>query len=108
MAGSGGEELKFCANCKREIAAVNFVMHEVHCRRNIVLCSVCDEPVARSELEDHMSEEHTHCPECNKQVRAIFTRAGRGAASSASSFILASLMNWRLVVRGLRSSFLRI
>ena len=71
MAGSGGEDLKFCANCKREIAAVNFVMHEVHCRRNIVLCSICDEPVARSEMDDHMAEEHTHCPECNQQVFAL-------------------------------------
>ena len=68
MAGIGGDDQKYCGNCKRDIAAVNFVMHDVHCRRNILLCSVCDEPVARSELDDHMSEEHTHCPECNKQA----------------------------------------
>ena len=75
MAGSGGDDLKFCANCKREIAAVNFVMHEVHCRRNIVLCTICDEPVARSEMDEHMVEEHTHCPECNKQVNLDLAHA---------------------------------
>lgn len=43
---------------KRDIALANYVMHEMHCKRNIVLCKKCDEPVPRSELEAHEEEEH--------------------------------------------------
>ena len=43
---------------KRDIAVSNFLMHEVHCRRNIVLCDHCKEPVPRSELEEHFEEYH--------------------------------------------------
>lgn len=49
---------KYCTNCKREIAEGNFIMHEVHCRRNISLCKDCQEPVPRSEMEEHFEEYH--------------------------------------------------
>ncbi len=54
---------------KRDIAAANFVMHEVHCRRNIVLCEKCGEPVPRTEMEEHISEEHAlvPCDMCSQQ-----------------------------------------
>ncbi|XP_019646644.1 PREDICTED: TRAF-type zinc finger domain-containing protein 1-like [Branchiostoma belcheri] len=51
-------ETKFCSNCKRDIPAQNFVMHQTHCQRNIVLCEHCKEPVPRSEMEEHFEETH--------------------------------------------------
>ncbi|XP_041455860.1 TRAF-type zinc finger domain-containing protein 1-like isoform X1 [Lytechinus variegatus] len=49
---------KYCTNCKEDIAEGNFIMHEVHCRRNITLCKDCQEPVPRSEMEEHFEEYH--------------------------------------------------
>ena len=55
---------------KRDIATVNFVMHEVHCHRNIVLCATCDEPVPKSELERHFNDLHAPvtCHLCGQAV----------------------------------------
>jgi NAD-dependent SIR2 family protein deacetylase len=52
---------------KREIAEANFTIHEVHCRRNIVLCEKCQEPVPKSELDEHVKEVHepVKCDLCN-------------------------------------------
>ncbi|XP_046555045.1 TRAF-type zinc finger domain-containing protein 1-like [Haliotis rubra] len=62
-------ETKYCSNCKKDISAANFTMHEVHCRRHIVLCEHCDEPVPRSEMEEHFSEHHATvaCTQCGEQ-----------------------------------------
>ncbi|XP_067687182.1 TRAF-type zinc finger domain-containing protein 1-like [Haliotis asinina] len=62
-------ETKYCSNCKKDISAANFTMHEVHCRRHIVLCEHCDEPVPRSEMEEHFSEHHAKvaCTQCGEQ-----------------------------------------
>ena len=58
----------FCS--LRDIAAENFVMHEVHCRRNITLCQHCKEAVPRAEMDDHYEEYHASvkCPKCNKSM----------------------------------------
>lgn len=63
------QEYKYCSNCKHRIVAINFLMHEVHCRRNIVLCEKCEEPVPRSEMNAHFEEEHTlkPCHMCQEQ-----------------------------------------
>ena len=55
---------------KREIAASNFLMHEVHCRRNLVVCEACGEPVPRSELAHHHEQEHAPvtCDACAASV----------------------------------------
>ncbi|XP_064618609.1 TRAF-type zinc finger domain-containing protein 1-like isoform X2 [Lineus longissimus] len=44
-------------------------MHEVHCRRNIVLCKKCHEPYPKSELDDHIEEDHSEvaCDKCLKK-----------------------------------------
>ncbi|KAK0055068.1 TRAF-type zinc finger domain-containing protein 1 [Biomphalaria pfeifferi] len=62
------DDTKLCQNCKRDIASANFVMHEVHCRRHIVLCKDCNEPVPRAELEEHFQELHAQvpCEKCGK------------------------------------------
>lgn len=39
----------------------------MHCVRNITLCPHCDDPVAKSDLEHHIAEQHTKatCPHCS-------------------------------------------
>lgn len=62
-------EEKLCLNCKRWIAASNHLMHTVHCQRNIVLCESCDEPVPKSQLEDHKQVHvKTSCEGCRKPL----------------------------------------
>lgn len=51
-------ELELCANCKKEIPHTNYVMHTAHCARNITLCPICKEPVAKAQLESHKREFH--------------------------------------------------
>ncbi|XP_067119106.1 TRAF-type zinc finger domain-containing protein 1-like isoform X2 [Centruroides vittatus] len=62
------EETKFCTNCKKDIAAANYLMHTMHCQRNIVLCKKCNEPVCRNEIEIHNTEMHSQivCEKCSK------------------------------------------
>ncbi|XP_062590468.1 TRAF-type zinc finger domain-containing protein 1-like isoform X2 [Saccostrea cucullata] len=64
------EDTTLCKNCRRQIATSNFVLHEMHCKRNISLCEHCNEPIPRAEMEVHFEENHAKipCPKCNKEV----------------------------------------
>lgn len=63
-------ETETCENCKREIPAVNFTIHTVHCARNIKVCPVCKEPVPQAELQEHHDKLHMllPCKECGESV----------------------------------------
>ncbi|XP_069357001.1 uncharacterized protein [Maniola hyperantus] len=63
-------ETKTCENCKREIPAVNFTTHAVHCARNIRMCPVCKEPVPLADLPAHHDDMHKllPCAQCGDSV----------------------------------------
>ncbi|XP_064022816.1 XIAP-associated factor 1 [Pogoniulus pusillus] len=63
------EDSKFCKNCKRDVAAANFSLHEAHCLRFLTLCLECDEPIAQKDMTDHQAEAH-------KQVRCNLCHQG--------------------------------
>ncbi|XP_076254426.1 uncharacterized protein LOC143192758 isoform X1 [Rhynchophorus ferrugineus] len=46
-------EHEICNNCKKEIPQSNYVMHTMHCSRNITLCKICNEPIPKLEYEKH-------------------------------------------------------
>ncbi|XP_069356997.1 uncharacterized protein [Maniola hyperantus] len=55
---------------KREIPAVNFTTHAVHCARNIRMCPVCKEPVPLADLPAHHDDMHKllPCAQCGDSV----------------------------------------
>ena len=40
----------------KEVAKKTFQLHHNHCVRNISKCTYCDQPIAKSEMEDHLEE----------------------------------------------------
>ncbi|XP_039937144.1 TRAF-type zinc finger domain-containing protein 1 isoform X2 [Hirundo rustica] len=51
-------ESRLCGNCKKDIPAVNFIIHEIHCRRNIEICPYCSDTIPKSEMKNHIESEH--------------------------------------------------
>ncbi|KAM6120086.1 TRAF-type zinc finger domain-containing protein 1 [Phoenicopterus ruber ruber] len=51
-------ETRLCGNCKKDIPAANFIIHEIHCSRNIEVCRYCSESIPKSEMKDHIESEH--------------------------------------------------
>ncbi|XP_034241617.1 uncharacterized protein LOC117645483 isoform X1 [Thrips palmi] len=64
------EATTLCSNCQRPIAASNYVIHSLHCQRNLMKCDKCGEAVPRSGLEEHDFEFHSkvNCPDCHMSV----------------------------------------
>nr|XP_021400338.1 TRAF-type zinc finger domain-containing protein 1 isoform X2 [Lonchura striata domestica] len=54
-------ESRLCGNCKKDIPAVNFIIHEIHCRRNIEICPYCSDSIPKSEMKNHIDSEHVTC-----------------------------------------------
>ncbi|RXM94301.1 XIAP-associated factor 1 [Acipenser ruthenus] len=69
MEGSS-EETTLCKNCKKEVLASNFSLHESHCWRFLSVCPLCDEPVPKDQLQEHRDTEHckVRCTQCNKEM----------------------------------------
>ncbi|NXN76439.1 TRAD1 protein, partial [Himantopus himantopus] len=42
----------------KDIPVANFIMHEIHCRRNIEVCRYCSDSIPKSEMKNHMESEH--------------------------------------------------
>ncbi|KFQ13111.1 XIAP-associated factor 1, partial [Leptosomus discolor] len=65
------EETTFCKNCKRDVSAANFPLHEAHCLRFLTLCPECDEPVAQKDMQDHQTEAHkqVRCNLCHQSMQ---------------------------------------
>ncbi|XP_072326093.1 XIAP-associated factor 1 [Scyliorhinus torazame] len=68
MVDVGGSTL--CSNCKKDVATSNYPIHEIHCKRFIQLCPLCDEPVPTAELQEHREREHRQvkCCQCDKGI----------------------------------------
>ncbi|XP_028275490.1 XIAP-associated factor 1 [Parambassis ranga] len=64
------EATRTCGQCHKEVAEVNFALHETHCSRFLCICPDCDETVPRDQLAQHREEQHTQvrCSKCNKKM----------------------------------------
>ncbi|XP_075424253.1 TRAF-type zinc finger domain-containing protein 1 isoform X1 [Ascaphus truei] len=58
MASEAEHETELCGNCKRDIPLANFTIHEIHCKRKISMCRMCEEPFPTTEMEEHVATEH--------------------------------------------------
>ncbi|NXP50269.1 XAF1 factor, partial [Heliornis fulica] len=65
------EESRFCKNCKQDVPAANFSLHEVHCLQFLTLCPECDTPVALKDMKDHQTEAHkqVRCNLCHQSMQ---------------------------------------
>lgn len=69
MASATESETRLCGNCKKDIPEGNFTIHEIHCKRNIDVCTFCGEPFPKSEMENHIETDHAQvlC-KCNMKM----------------------------------------
>ncbi|XP_015743940.2 XIAP-associated factor 1 [Python bivittatus] len=69
--GEMEEERRICKNCKRDVAAVNFSLHEAHCMRFLAVCPKCEELVASKEMKEHLASAHqqVRCKLCHQMIQ---------------------------------------
>ncbi|NWU62681.1 TRAD1 protein, partial [Pterocles burchelli] len=53
---------------KKDVPLANFIVHEIHCSRNIEVCRYCSESIPKSEMKNHMETEHTQVT-CKCQMK---------------------------------------
>ncbi|NXW39918.1 TRAD1 protein, partial [Nyctiprogne leucopyga] len=53
---------------KRDIPVANFIMHEIHCSRNLEVCRCCGESIPKSEMRNHTESEHVQVT-CKCQMK---------------------------------------
>ncbi|XP_036420691.1 XIAP-associated factor 1 isoform X2 [Colossoma macropomum] len=55
----------------KEVAKVNYSMHEAHCKRFLCLCPDCGDSVPKEQLEEHREEQHTvvRCQKCDEKMQ---------------------------------------
>ncbi|XP_008307017.2 TRAF-type zinc finger domain-containing protein 1-like isoform X1 [Cynoglossus semilaevis] len=64
------ETTRTCTQCHKEIALINFSLHETHCSRFLCLCPDCNEAVPRDQLSEHRKEQHSkvRCCKCHQKM----------------------------------------
>ncbi|XP_032073072.1 XIAP-associated factor 1 [Thamnophis elegans] len=69
--GEMEEERRICKNCKRDVAAVNFSLHEAHCMRFLAVCPKCEELVASKDMKEHLAMAHqqVRCTLCHQMMQ---------------------------------------
>nr|CAG31068.1 hypothetical protein RCJMB04_2a11 [Gallus gallus] len=69
MAAVTEVQTQLCGNCKKDIPAANFTIHEIHCSRNLEVCHYCKESVPKSEMKNHIESEHVQVTcKCSMKV----------------------------------------
>nr|XP_020657329.1 XIAP-associated factor 1 isoform X2 [Pogona vitticeps] len=70
-AAADSAALRVCGNCKRDVAAANFSLHEAHCQRFLAICPECEEPVALKDMKAHHGEAHqqVRCRLCHQAMQ---------------------------------------
>ncbi|XP_028563184.2 XIAP-associated factor 1 isoform X1 [Podarcis muralis] len=64
-------ETRVCANCKRDVVAANFSLHEAHCLRFLTICPKCEEPVVLKDMAEHLATAHeqVRCKRCHQAMQ---------------------------------------
>ncbi|XP_053557676.1 TRAF-type zinc finger domain-containing protein 1 isoform X2 [Bombina bombina] len=69
MMSEAENETELCGNCKHYIPVANFTIHEIHCKRKISVCSICEEPFPTTEMDEHIATEHAMVTcKCNMKM----------------------------------------
>ena len=48
-----------CKNCDKQLEPAKFRMHELQCAKLTKRCDTCGQPVLKSEMDQHVLDEHT-------------------------------------------------
>ncbi|KFQ76427.1 TRAF-type zinc finger domain-containing protein 1, partial [Phaethon lepturus] len=74
-------ETRLCGNCKKDIPVANFIMHEIHCSRNIEVCRYCSELIPKSEMKNHIESEHVQVTcKCRMKIEKCLVKDHEASA----------------------------
>jgi len=61
--------VKLCTNCKQNINLASFLMHEIFCLKNIIICERCNNPFDKNQKQEHFEEYHAPVKcECGESI----------------------------------------